>query len=257
MKLPVAIIEDEPATARNLARLLLEAEPDIEVLAVLTGVHEAVNWLKINMEQCSLLLMDIHLSDGLSFEIFETIPVDKPVIFVTAYDEYALKAFRAGGIDYLLKPFEAADVTAAIQKFKRLVNTPAIADYNHLLKIARDLKAGASVYRQSFLVHYRNKLIPLNVQEIAWFYTVNEVVYANTSGGASYIIELTLEQLQQELNPHNFFRANRQFIISRECIKEVEYYFNGRLFVVTHPLPAEKVIVSKARAPEFKQWMNR
>ena len=257
MNLPVVIIEDEPATARNLAHLLQEAEPSAEVLAILTGVTESVNWLKENMGRCALLFMDIRLNDGLSFEIFDRVIIEKPVIFVTAYDEYALKAFKAGGIDYLLKPFEAADVVAALQKFKRLAGSAAAQEYHRVIKITESLRKGTAIYRQSFLVHYRDKLIPVNAKEIAWFYTSNEVVHANTLNNQDYVIEFTLEQLQQELDPQEFFRANRQFIVNRAAIREIEFYFNGRLFVKVSPAPAENIIISKARAPEFKGWMNR
>lgn len=246
MALRVAIIEDEPATARNLRHMLQDVAPEIDVLTILPGVAESVAWLNDNMQQCELLFMDVRLSDGLSFDIFSQVNVTLPVIFVTAYDDYALQAFKANGIDYILKPFDESELRQSLQKYNRL------RDNSKMQQLAAQFKS----YKQSFLVHNRDKLIPLSAGNIAWFYTANELVYAGTVDNKQYIIDFTMEQLQQQLDPAVFFRANRQFIVQRGAIQEVEFYFNGRLTLKVHPAPKEQILISKARVPEFKNWMN-
>jgi two-component system, LytTR family, response regulator LytT len=254
MNLRIAIIEDEPATARNLQHMIQDAAPGAEVLAILPSVAESVNWLQQHAQTCDLLFMDIRLNDGLSFEIFSQVNISLPVIFVTAFDDYALQAFKANGIDYILKPFDEEELQQALTKFNRLRHADS---YTQLLKIAESLKGNnATSYKQSFLVHTRDKLIPLTVAQISWFYTANEIVYAGTADNKQYIIDATMEQLQQQLDPAVFFRANRQFIVQRKAIVEVDFYFNGRLSVKINPPAREQILISKARVPEFRQWMN-
>jgi two-component system response regulator LytT len=260
MALRIAIIEDEPATARNLQFLLQEIDPAIEVLKILGGVKEATAWMKLHHADCQLIFMDIRLSDGLSLDIFEKVSISTPVIFVTAYNDYALQAFKANGIDYILKPFDEQDLEQALTRFKRLTGhdshpqAPAFSD--QLLQLAATLRRAPAQYKQSFLVHFRDRLIPLSIDEIAFFYTAEETSYAITADNKKYIVDFTLEQLQEQLDPGLFFRANRQFIVQRKAIKEISFYFNGRLLVKTTPEPTEKILISKARTPEFKAWMN-
>ena len=257
MKINIAIIEDEPATARSLKLLFQETNPDIEVVAVLSTVAASIEWLKANNKNCDLLFMDIRLGDGLSFEIFEGITPEAPVIFVTAYNEYALKAFKKNGIDYILKPFEEEDIIQAITKFKKLKNSSKTEPGKDLQSILHEIKI-QSTYKKSFLIHYRDKLIPLNASDIHWFQSLNETLHALTGDNKLYTIEGgTLEKLQQELDPEKFFRANRQFIINRNAILEVDFFFNGRLLLKVNPSSKENILISKARVPEFKEWMNR
>lgn len=255
MSLNIVIIEDEPATARNLQFLLQEIDPEIEVLAVLTGVTEAATWLCGNAAQCHLIFMDIRLNDGLSFEIFDQVTIEAPVIFVTAHHDYALQAFKANGIDYVLKPFDEHELGQALAKFRRLAGVRPV-ETHRLREIAQDLQRTGGAYKESFLVHFRDKLVPLRAEDIAWFYTSREVVHGQTFDGKSYMIDFTLEQLQDQLDPKKFFRVNRQFIVQRRAILEVNFYFNGRLLVKASPEAEEKMLVSKARVPEFKAWMN-
>ena len=255
MKINVAIIEDEPATARHIKHLLQEADPAINVLTTLGSVSSAVQWLQGNNDNCDLIMMDIQLSDGLSFDIFEAVKVKAPVIFITAYNEYALKAFKANGIDYILKPVDEAELNAAIQKFKQLKGSQPAVDEKNLQSVLQQIKTQANCKR-SFLVHYRDRLIPLSAADIQWFYTQNETVHAAITNGTQYIVEDTLEKLQVTLDPAQFYRANRQFIVNRTAIEEVGFYFNGRLLLKVHPTPKENILISKARVPEFKDWMN-
>lgn len=257
MPLRILLIEDEPANARNLEFMLREAETDIVIAGVLPGVEESVAWFKQHGQNCDLIFMDIRLSDGLSFEIFHKVTVQQPVVFVTAYDNYALQAFKANGIDYILKPYDQDEINQALQKYRRLYSgSPVQAGQEQVALLLKALQQNKPAYKQSFLVQFREKLIPLDASHIAWFYTAHEIVYAYTQENKQYIIDYTLEQLQQQLNPNQFFRANRQFIIQRSAIQEIELYFNGRLYIKLSPEPSEKVLISKARVPEFKAWLD-
>lgn len=254
MMLRIVIVEDEPATARNLQYLLQETG-NITTVAMLDSVRRSVEWFSVNPGGYDLAFMDIRLSDGLSFAIFDQVKINSPVVFVTAYDDYALPAFKANGIDYILKPFDRPELEKSLAKFRQFSsNKPDIDE--RITALAIQLKNIHTSYKQSFLVHYRDRLIPVATKDIAWFYTVNEVSYACTGDGRKFAIEFTLEQLQQQLHPNDFFRANRQFIVNRSAITEIEFYFNGRLLLKLDPATDEHVLVSKARVPEFKAWMN-
>jgi two-component system LytT family response regulator len=255
MALRIAIIEDEPATARNLKYLLEEADASIEVLALLGGVGESVEWLRKNEGKYDLLFMDIRLNDGLSLEIFDQLAITIPVIFVTAYHDYALQAFKANGIDYILKPIDEQELRRSLDRFKQLTHHDD-GGVSRLLALAESLRAPHLAYKHSFLVHFRDKLIPLAIGEVCWFRSSSETTFAHTADGRKLIVEFTLEQLQEQLDPKAFFRVNRQFIVARRAIHEIEFYFNGRLLVKTHPAAEEQMLVSKAKAPEFKEWMN-
>jgi two-component system, LytTR family, response regulator LytT len=257
MPFTVAIIEDEPAIARNLQFLLEDVEPNMTILRVLGSVAEAVDWLRLHAAECDLLFMDIQLSDGQSFDIFHQLSLQVPVIFVTAFNDYALHAFKANGIDYILKPYDQEDIRQAFAKFRRLSKADHLMDQAALLRhLAESLKAVPLAYKQSFLVHFREKMIPLAANDIAWFYTANELVYATTIDRKRHLIDFTMEQLQQQLDPGQFFRANRQFIVQRKAIREMESYFNGRILIKMAEEAEENIIVSKARVPELKTWMN-
>lgn len=256
--LNVVIIEDEPATARSLSGLLRKLDDSINVVAMLSGVEESVQWFSDTSNQHELVFMDIRLSDGLSFEIFKVVKISKPVIFVTAYNDYAIQAFKNNGIDYILKPFDETEVEQALNKFNSLVpRTEKDTEILKLEQLIEQLSSGKTSYKRSFLVHFRDKLLPLETVNIAWFYTANEIVYAQTNDNKQYVIDFTMEQLEQQVDPGQFYRANRQFIVNRKCITEVAFYFNGRLIVKMKPDPPEHIIVSKARVPQFKNWMNR
>jgi DNA-binding LytR/AlgR family response regulator len=254
----IVIVEDEAVTARNLAHLLQEIEINISIVTTLSSVGESVNWFIKNPEAYDLIFMDIRLADGLSFDIFQKVTITRPVIFVTAYNDYAIQAFKNNGIDYILKPFDEREVDKALKKFRSLSfgkkSEQGAVPIEALLQQLNNLTKS---YKKSFLVHFREKLIPVETAKIAWFYTANEIVYAKTLDIRQYVMEFTMEQLEQQVDPQLFFRANRQFIINRSAITEVDFYFNGRLSVKVKPEPAESIIVSKARVPEFKSWMNK
>lgn len=260
MQLHVAIIEDEPAIARNLEYLLQDIDPEIVVLHKITGVTEAISWLDKNLKKCDLLFMDIQLNDGISFEIFNSIPATVvPVIFITAYDNYALEAFKVNSIDYILKPFDKQNLITALDKFKATARSfEGLYADNHIADLLKYFEEGKEkTYKKAYLVHFQNKLIPLPVEKIYWFYTEDEIVYAFTADGKKYVLETTLEKVQAEVSPDDFFRANRQFIVQRQAITTVDFYFNGRLIVNTLLKAEEKIIISKAKSPAFKNWLNR
>ncbi|MDR3695108.1 LytTR family DNA-binding domain-containing protein [Mucilaginibacter sp.] len=253
----VVIIEDEPVSARNLAHLLNKLDDSITIKTILNSVEESVTWFNSAGNDFDLVFMDIRLADGLSFDIFKLVNVSKPVIFVTAYNDYAIQAFKNNGIDYILKPFDDDEVEQALRKFNSLTSKPVRAQDNLIFEqLIRQINTNARPYKNAFLVHFRDKLIPVETEKIAWFYTANELVYAHTIDSRQYIVDFTMEQLEQQLDMNRFFRANRQFIVNRKEITEVAFYFNGRLVVKIKPDPPESIIISKARAPEFKNWMN-
>lgn len=250
----IVIVEDEPAIARNLHFILNEIE-SVQLSGILTSVDASAKWFEENIDNYDLVFMDIRLSDGLSFDIFNKTKITSPVIFITAYDEYALTAFKSNGIDYILKPFDKKDLQTTLDKFKTFTKFDALQENENINHLLKELKQ--SQYKQSFLVHFRDKLIPVAAQAIAYFYTTNEVTHAVLCDKRKLIVDFTLEELQQQLNPQNFFRANRQYLVQRSAIKEVEFYFNGRLLLIVEPNPQENVLISKARASEFKEWMNK
>jgi two-component system response regulator LytT len=255
--LRVIIIEDEPVSARNLARLINRVDESITIVNILGSVAESVAWFSDAADSFDLVFMDIRLADGLSFDIFKKVKISRPVIFVTAYNDYAIQAFKNNGIDYILKPFDNNEVEQALNKFNSLIPRPVSEqDVFDLDELVSHLNSSAKLHKKSFLVHYRDKLIPLETKNIAWFYTAHELVYAQTIDDRQYMIDFTMEQLERQLDPDQFFRANRQFIVNRKEITEVDFYFNGRLSVKIKPQPPESIIISKARVPEFKAWMN-
>ncbi len=243
------IIEDETAAARNLAAILREVAPAVEVIETLESVEESIEWLQQH-PQPDLLFMDIHLADGDSFRIFRAVEITAPVIFTTAYDQYALEAFKVNSVDYLLKPLNAADLVRALEKLRRLTQSERM-DYN-----ARVRTMAAQPREEVFLVHVRDRIIPLHRDRIAFCYTANERVTAYDLDGTAYPLDRTLEALQSVLPEGCFFRANRQFIIARDAVKEIAVWFGSRLTLHLKVETPERIIISKARVPEFKRWLQ-
>lgn len=242
------IVEDETAAAVNLRAILRETAPDVEVVGVLESVAESVEFLRSNPRP-DLLFMDIHLADGDSFRIFSAVEIDAPVIFTTAYDRYALDAFKVNSIDYLLKPLNSSDVQRAIDKFRRLTGSESRA-------YGSRVKALAAERQETFLVHVRDKIIPLHRDRIAYCYTFNEKVTACDFDGETYPLDRTLEALQGLLPDTDFFRANRQFIVARSAVKEIVVWFGSRLSLTLQVPTPERIVISKARVPEFKAWLR-
>lgn len=248
------IIEDEKAAVRNLVALLSEVASDIEVVAVLDSIAESADWFRIH-EAPDLVFLDIHLADGSSFEIFEQVDISCPIIFTTAYDEYALRAFKVNSIDYLLKPIGQSDIRKAIGKLKLLRSeTPAKEfDYSRLVHLLKRQES----YKTHFLVPVKgDKLFPLSVDMILFFYINDGLVKAVVGDGKEYTFTQTLDELSDCLNPNLFFRVNRQYLISRKAILDIDLWFNGRLSVNLKFPVQDKILVSKARVSEFKEWFT-
>ena len=245
------IVEDETLAAQNLKGILNKIG-SIDIIATLESVNETVAWFTLN-DSPDILFLDIHLADGSAFEIFDRVKIVCPVIFTTAYDEYALKAFKVNSIDYLLKPIDINSVIKALEKYRRLTGGSGDkgTDLQNLLTYFKK----NIVYKNNFLVPVKgDKLIPLNTDDIAYFFIDYGTVKAISYDDKTYNMDNTLDELEGMINPDMFFRANRQFIISRKAIKDIDLWFNSRLSVnLKVPLP-ERILVSKARVPEFKSW---
>ena len=246
------IIEDEILAAKHLQYVLNEVG-GIEVITVLESISESVVWFQSN-EQPEILFLDIHLADGSAFEIFNKVKISCPIIFTTAYDEYALKAFKVNSVDYLLKPIEAGDVRNALKKLNGLSSVNTIqSDIKNLIESFRK----ASAYKTHFLIPLKgDKLVPVQTSQIACFYIDASLIKAKTFEDKMFSIEYTLDELAGMLNPTDFFRANRQCIISRSSIKDIDFWFNSRLSVNLKVSTPEKILISKARVPEFKSWFG-
>ena len=248
------IIEDEKAAVRNLKAAIDELGRDIEVIGQLDSIAASIEWLR-EQPAPDLLFLDIHLADGSAFEIFEHVDITCPIIFTTAYDEYALQAFRVNSIAYLLKPIGSTDLQQAIDKLKLLgkaASTPS--SDNSLQTIMRSLQREES-YKSHFLVPVKgDRFVPVSVENIMYFYIDNGVVKAVTRNGESFTFQQTLDELAEMLNPRHFFRANRQYIIAHKAVTGVSLWFGGRIVLQLTPPTIEKIIISKARVPAFRDW---
>lgn len=246
----VLIIEDETAAAQNFKAVLKSVEPGVQVLAVLDSIKSSVSWLKTNAAP-DLIFMDINLADGSSFEIFDRATPDAPVIFITAFDEYAIQAFKVNAIDYLLKPIKTEEVAAALSKYKKLSAKERAVNISRIASMAE-----STTRPKALLVFYKDRLIPLPIENIECFYSQNDKVQAITNAGVTYSIEKSLNALSYILNADDFFRANRQCIISRRSIKEIIITGSYRLQVILGFDVPEPIFISKERAPLFKEWLQ-
>jgi len=246
------IIEDEIVAAQALQTLIGEVDPEIRVIAVLQSIDESEEWFQTNPLP-DLVFMDIHLADGSAFTIFEKVNISCPVIFTTAYDEYALKAFEVNSIDYLLKPINKQDLKRAIDKYK---NFSFHSDNNTDLinKLLKSLKQNTASFKSYFLVPEKDKLIPLATKDIAYIGIDAKMVKALTFDNRTYYLDLVLDDLMRQLDPSLFFRANRQYIIARRAVKDMSLWFGSKISVnLSVPTP-ERIVVSKARVGELKKW---
>ncbi len=248
------IIEDEMMAAQSLQKLLAKVSPDTEVLGVLETVEESVEWLTSHAMP-DLLFMDIHLADGSSFAIFDKVDVTAPVIFTTAYDEYALKAFEVNSIDYLLKPIHKGDLERALRKFENLT-VPRTTSGVDVKSLYAQIEAMRPKYKSYFLLPERDKLIPLQVSSIAFICIDEKMIKIVTLDHKVFYTNQTLDDLLEQLDPTQFFRANRQYIVSRGAIKDVSIWFGNKLAINLIVETPDKVIVSKARVSEFKTWFS-
>lgn len=246
------LIEDEYPAAERLRALLTKVAPTAELLAVVESVAAARHWLSTHPSP-DLIFSDVQLSDGLSFEIFASFPVEAPVIFTTAYDAYAMEAFRVNSIDYLLKPVTPTALAAALAKYR----AGEAAATNRLRDLLAQWQTETTpAYKRRFVVESRDQLIPVEEGDIAFFYTVHEVVYLVRRDGQKYPVDFTLDQLGQKLDPASFFRVNRQYLCHLQAIARIHPYFNGRLKLHLQPAAPDELTVSREKARPFRQWLE-
>ena len=248
----VVIIEDEKPAARRLSRMLNEI--GIEPVAMLHSVEEAVNWFYRN-EHPDLLFLDIQLSDGLSFEIFEEVEVKSAIIFTTAYDEYALKAFKLNSVDYLLKPIDTDELENAVNKYKNLHAVKANQSFN-IEQIKGLISPLQKNYKKRFTVKIGQHLKMISIESIECFYSENKATHIHTIDNRSYLIEDTLEQLGGKLQPETFYRVSRKYLINVNAIKDIIAYSNSRLKILLNSYNDAEIIVSRERVKDFKNWID-
>lgn len=245
----VLIVEDETAAYESIVAILKEIDPTIQVLANTESVSQTVKWLQLNPAP-DLILMDIHLSDGSAFLIFQHIQVEVPIIFTTAYDEYAIEAFKVNSIDYLLKPIKTSDLRRALAKFSKWFPSDIMA---YLSKMP--LLSPTAQYIDKLLIPFKDKLLPIELHHVSHFYTTEKNTIVYLRDGKMFPYARTLDQIFLSLNPTNFYRANKQFIIARNEVKNITIWFDSRLLITLHREVPEPIYISKNRASDFKAWI--
>ncbi len=249
----IIIIEDEKPAARLLQRKVEKL--GLQITTLLHSVEESIHWFQNNAHP-DLIFLDIQLSDGLSFEIFENIDINSAVIFTTAYDEYALRAFKLNSIDYLLKPIDEEELETAVNKFKaRNSSAPNLSlDFEMIKKML--VNPIDRTYKKRFTIKMGQQLKMINIDEVECFFSENKGTYLHTFENRNYLLDATLEQLETELNPQDFFRVSRKFIIPMKGIKEIQLHSNSRLKVILPSYKEDEVIVSREKVTDFKHWFG-
>jgi DNA-binding LytR/AlgR family response regulator len=248
----VLIIEDEQLAARRLESMVLAYDPTIKVVARLESVEDSVEWFKNNVHP-DLIFLDIHLEDDLSFAIFEKVRVESPIIFTTAFDEYAIRAFKLKSIDYLLKPIVQEDLNNAIAKYKEWSGQKSGIDMSALFDLINKKEVS---YRERFSVSYGQKIKSFGVAEIAYFYSKEGMTYAVLNDQKHYPVDYSLDNLLNELNPNEFFRINRQYLIKHGAIKQVHVFPKSHLKLELSPKPVDDIFVSIDKVTAFKKWLG-
>lgn len=249
----VVIVEDEQLAADALSAIVKKLRPQTEILSKLGSVEEAVQWFTLHQAP-DLIFCDIHLSDGNSFEIFRQVTVNCPVIFTTAYNQYAIEAFKVNSIDYLLKPIKTEDVALAVKKYESQQH-PLPLDINNLHQLLQAQQLQQQI-KSRFLVKQGQGIKAIPVEEVAYFWAEEGVVFLVTRQGKRFIINYTLDQLEVQLDSAVFFRANRQLIVHIDAVQEVRPYFKGRLSLLLQPHTEHDIIISSSKASDFKEWLD-
>jgi DNA-binding LytR/AlgR family response regulator len=251
----ILIIEDEPQAAQRLEKLVSELVPDAQILARIDSVRKAVSWFHSNPSP-DLALMDIQLADGISFQIFEQFEVKCPVIFTTAYDAYALKAFKVNSIDYILKPVDKDELQSALKKLKSLVQTEQ-STKQLLDSIGQAVQMLTKRYKTRFIIKVGEHLKTVEVANIRYFYSQDKATFCVTDENRNFILDYTLEQLEEMTDPEQFFRINRKYLVSSASIQDIIHYTNSRLKLVLKSCADHDIIVARERVGEFKDWLDR
>jgi len=250
------IVEDEELAVKKLRKTLAAIDASAEVMDVTDSIQGTVEWLKNNPKP-DLILMDIELSDGQSFEIFNLVDVKSPVIFTTSYDEFALKAFKVNSVDYLLKPIQPEELEAALQKFRRLqaAGQGEISIDNLVKELQQKLQPRE--YRKRFLVKQAQKLVSVEVEEVAYFYSDGRLNFFRTLDNKKYVVDYTMDELEDMLDPEKYFRISRSFYVSINSIDKIDDYFGNRLILGLKPANDKEALVSREKVTEFKKWMGK
>jgi two-component system, LytTR family, response regulator LytT len=250
----ILILEDEPLAAKRIERLVNTVVPDAQILDKIESVRGAVRWFESN-PQPDLILMDIQLADGLSFEIFQQATVTAPIIFTTAYDEYAIKAFKVNSVDYLLKPIEQDELEAAFEKFKNLRTATTTDQIGKVLETFLNQNQKTE-WKSRFLLKAANRFDVVEVADVAYLFAEDKVVFLVTESGKKYIIDETLDEVEQKLNPKYFFRLNRKYLSQLATIERMEPHFNGRIKINLSGRDDNEIYVSREKADAFKNWLD-
>ena len=254
--LNVLIIEDEEPAAKRLQKMLKEIEPDAVVLENIVSISSAIKWFKNNPAP-DLVFSDIQLSDGISFDIFKAVEVTSPIIFTTAYDQYAIEAFKVNSIDFLLKPIKKEDLENALAKFRKVTAaSPAATPAIDINKLLQSFTPGGTEYKKRFVVRYGEHIKTINIEEVVYFYTEDKVNFLCTKDGRRFVIDFNLDTLESSLDPKTFFRINRQYIIGIHSIGEMLAYTKSRVLIKLVPPTKHETIVSTERSAEFKLWLG-
>jgi two-component system, LytTR family, response regulator LytT len=250
-RMRILIVEDETAAYENLVEIITGIDPSVEIAGNTESIRQTIRWLKSN-QMPDLIFMDIHLSDGTAFSIFDNIRIETPIIFTTAYDEYAIEAFKVNSIDYLLKPIKAAEMERALLKFRKLTRPDIMQYISQLAQLAPK-----NNFKDKILIPFKDKLQPVNIKDISFFYTSDKSTRVYLRSGKIFPFSKTLDQIEAILNPVDFIRANKQFILARNSVKDITIWFDSRLLVTPDIEPPERIYVSKNKAAEFKAWIVR
>lgn len=248
----ILIVEDEKPASDRIASLIKSLRPHYEIIEVLDSIESTIHWLQ-HQQKPDLILLDIHLADGNSFHIFDQVKVEAPIIFTTAYDQYAIKAFKQNSVDYLLKPVDSEELLKAIEKFEKTYTL----DQSNLTNFLETIKAINKSYKSRFLVRYLDKLISIPVEEILYFVSEEKMVFLYTNK-TRFPVDFTLDHLEEVLDPNLFFRINRKCLASYISIHKISIHFNNKLKVeLTPALPNEELLISKEKSAAFKNWLDR
>lgn len=253
----IVLIEDESIAMRMLRKVILRVEKEAVILAELESVTDAKRWFSLhNNAAVDVIFSDIQLSDGLSFEIFESLKLNFPVIFTTAFNEYAIRAFKVNGVDYLLKPIQDDDVEMALSKLKQNRNLFSVQQLSEIQQLMRQIQPASTQINPTFLAFQKEKIIPVKSEDISWIFTQNQILTATLFNNQKIHIDETMESVEKRLPKNEFFRINRQYIVSRKSIIEAEFYFNNRLSLKLAPSASETVIVSREKVTQFRNWLQ-
>jgi len=252
MKRRIVIIEDEQLAAERLEALIMELAPESRIVAKLGSIRDSVQWFMSN--QADLVFLDIQLSDGLSFSIFEQLSIQTPVIFTTAHDQYAIRAFKLNSIAYLLKPVRRDDLAESLDKLER-IKPVGVEDLEMLLAA---IQGNKSSYRNRFLIQFGDRIRKVETSEIAYFYVYDKSVYLKTFQNQCYPLDLALDKIEEQLDPAKFFRINRKILIHMDSIRQMVAWSRSRIKLELHPpaVECEEVVVSIDRTPDFRRWLN-